>query len=61
MRRVLTLVAWSLLVACAEKVPESKAARDIGNIPKKTIDQASTGVDAAIQRGADRTKEEEKK
>lgn len=61
MRRVLTLVAWSLLVACAEKVPESKAARDLGNIPKQTIDQASTGVDAAIQRGADRIKEEEKK
>ena len=61
MRRVLTLVAWSLLVACGDKVPESKAARDIGNIPKLTIDKASTGVDAAIQQGADRTKEEEKK
>ncbi len=61
MRKVLTLVALLLLAACGDKVPESKAARDIGNIPKLTIDKASTGVDAAMQQGADRTKEEEKK
>ncbi len=61
MTKVLTLVALLLLAACGDKVPESKAAKEIGNIPKQTIDKASAGVDAAIQQGADRTKEEEKK
>ena len=61
MRRVLTLIAWSLLAACGDKVPESKAAKEIGNIPKQTIDRATTGVDAAIQQGAERMKEEDRK
>ena len=61
MRRVLTLIAWSLLAACGDKVPESKAAKEIGNIPKQTIDRATTAVDAAIQQGAERMKEEDKK
>ena len=61
MSKLLTLVAWSLLAACGDKVPESKTAREIGNIPKQTIDKAGAGVDAVIQQGADRTREEERK
>ena len=61
MGRVLTLIVCMLLAACGDKVPESKAAKDIGNTPKQTIDRATTGVDAAIRQGADRSQEEEKK
>ena len=48
-------------VACGDKVPESKAAKDIGAIPRQAIDKTTTNVDAAIQKGVDRTKEEDKK
>ena len=61
MGRILTLVVCLILAACGEKVPESKAAKEIGNIPKQTIDRATTGVDGAIQQGAERMKEEDKK
>ena len=50
-----------MMVACGDKVPESKAAKEVGNIPKQTIDRATTGVDSAIQQGADRIRDEEKK
>ncbi len=56
---VVTLVA--LLAACGDKVPESKAAKDLGNVPKQTLDKASAGVAGAMQQGADRTREEDKK
>jgi hypothetical protein len=59
MKRTLCLLV--LVAACGDKVPESKAAKDVGNIPKQTIDRATTGVDSAIQQGADRIREEEKK
>ena len=56
---VVTLVA--LLAACGDKVPESKAAKDLGNVPKQTLDKASAGVAGAMQQGTDRTREEDKK
>ena len=49
------------LASCSEKVPESKAAKELGNIPKQTLDKATTGVESAVQRGVDRTREEDKK
>ena len=61
MKRTLCLLVMVLVAACGDKVPESKAAKDVGNIPKQTIDRATTGVDSAIQQGADRIREEEKK
>jgi len=60
-RRVLSLVVWLVVAACGDKVPESKAAKEVGNIPKQAIDRATTGVDSAIQQGAERMKEEDKK
>ena len=56
---VVTLVA--LLAACGDKVPESKAAKDLGNVPKQTLDKASAGVSGAMQQGTDRTRDEDKK
>ena len=60
-RMMVGITALLLCVACGDKVPESKAAKDIGAIPKQTIDKATSNIDAAIQKGADRAKEEEKK
>ena len=60
-RLVPGIAALLLCVACGDKVPESKAAMDIGAIPKQTIDKTTSNIDAAIQKGVDRAKEEEKK
>lgn len=49
------------LAACGDKVPESKAAREVGNVPRQTLDKAVTGVDSAVQQGADRTRDADKK
>ena len=53
--------ALALLAACGDKVPESKAAKDIGNIPKQTIDKATSGVDKAMTQDTDRLKDAEAK
>ena len=44
-----------LLVACS---PEQS--KEIGNIPKKTIDKATVDVNKAMQQGSERLKEEQK-
>ena len=61
MGRLMTILALGLIAACGDKVPESKAAKDLGNVPKQTIDRVSTGIDSSIQKGADRAREEAKK
>lgn len=61
MIKVLCILAVAHLVACGDKVPESKAAKEVGNIPKQTLDKAAAGVDSAVQQGVDRTKEADKK
>ena len=60
-RMMVGITVLLLCVACGDKVPESKAAKDIGAIPKQAIDKTTINVDAAIQKGVDRTKEEDKK
>jgi hypothetical protein len=51
------------LSACGDKVPESEAARRIGQQPKKTVDSVSNRVGEAMQQGqgSERLKEEEPK
>ena len=51
-----------LLAACGDKVPESEAAKRIGQQPKKTIDSVSSKVGNLMQQGQDseRLKEEQK-
>jgi hypothetical protein len=61
MKLVCLMMTVLLTAACGDKVPESKAAKEVGNVPKQTVDRATTGVDSAIQQGADRIREEEKK
>ena len=52
-----------LLAACGDKVPESEAARRLGQQPKKIVDRVTTDVGKAMQQGQDseRLKEEEQK
>jgi hypothetical protein len=57
------VVLVSLLVAaCGDKVPESEAAKRIGQQPKKTVDSISSKVGNLMQQGQDseRLKEEQK-
>lgn len=61
MKTFLIAALVALLSSCDDKVPESKAAKELGNVPKQTIDKAANAVDAAVQQGADRLKEEDKK
>ena len=61
MGKLIAILALGLFAACGDKVPESKAAKDLGNVPKQTIDRVSSGIDGSIQQGADRVREEEKK
>ena len=59
---VVTLaIALTHVAACGDKVPESKAAKEIGNIPKQTIDKAASGVDQALTQGAERLKDDAEK
>ena len=57
------LVVALLLAACGDKVPESEAARRLGQQPKKILDRVTTDVGKAMQQGQDseRLKEEEQK
>ena len=61
MRLVGLMLCVSVMTACGDKVPESRAAKEIGNVPRQAVDRATSGVDSAIQQGADRIREEEKK
>jgi hypothetical protein len=49
------------LVACGDKVPESKAAKDVGNVPKQTLDKATGNLNNAIQTNTDKLEKEDKK
>ena len=54
---VMVPMALAMLVACGDKVPESKAAKDAGNVPKQTLDKAVSGVENAMTQSADRLKD----
>ncbi len=63
LRRTSFFTALLLLAACGDKVPESEAARRIGQQPKKTVDSVSSKVGNLMQQGqgSERLKEEEQK
>ena len=45
------------LSGCGDKVPQSEAAKKIGDIPKQTLDGAKAGVGKAMDAGAQRLDE----
>jgi hypothetical protein len=57
------LVVASLLAACGDKVPESEAAKRLGQQPKKLVDRVTSDVGKAMQQGqgSERLKEDEQK
>ena len=61
MKAILVLSALLCVGACGDKVPESKAAKELGNIPKQTLDKATTGVDQALTKGAENLKQADEK
>ena len=60
MKHSLLICALSLaLTACGDKVPESAAARQVGNAPKQTVDKAAADVAKAMEAGAARSSQAE--
>ncbi|MDB5807370.1 MAG: hypothetical protein JWN73_4692 [Betaproteobacteria bacterium] len=58
---VLGCLTLALLAACGNKTPESQAAKDVGNIPKQTLDKATNDTNAALQKGMERDKKADEK
>ncbi len=54
-RVVALFVGLALLAGCGDKVPESEAAKKLGNAPKQIIDKTVTDVNQAVKQGAERT------
>ena len=61
MRTALCLVCAALLAACGDKTPESEAAKEVGRVPKQTVDRAADRATQAIEQGAARNREAEEK
>ena len=61
MKPILVIGILVFAAACGDKVPESKAAKEVGNIPKQTLDKAATGIDQALTKNVDKLKEAEEK
>ena len=59
--RIVAMLLVTILVSACSKIPESEEAKKVGNIPKQTIDKATTDVNKAIQQGAERTREADQK
>jgi hypothetical protein len=59
-KALLCCLTLTVLAAC-NKVPESQAAKDVGNIPKQTLDRATSGTEKAMQQNADRNKDADDK
>jgi len=60
--RLIAACALLALAACGDKVPESEAAKRVGQQPKKTVDSVSNRVGDAMQQGqgSERLREDQK-
>lgn len=61
LRALLPVVLAAALAACGDKLPESEAAKKLGQQPRQVIDKAAGEVNKALQQGAERRQEAEKK
>jgi len=59
-RALLVSVAFAL-AGCGDKVPQSEASKKLGNVPMETRDRAVENTTRALQQGADRNADAEKK
>lgn len=60
-KMLLSCLILMTLAACGNKTPESQAAKDVGNIPKQTLDKATNDTNAALQKGMERDKKADEK
>ena len=62
LRKTSFLAVFVLLAACGDKVPESEAAKRIGQQPKKTVDSVTNKVGDLMKQGqgSERLQEEKK-
>jgi hypothetical protein len=60
MKNLLFACLFLVAAGCGDKVPQSEAAKRVGDIPKQTVDRATTDVNKAMQQGSERLKEGEK-
>jgi hypothetical protein len=60
-KRCIAAAAWCALVlgGCGDKVPQSEAAKRIGEVPKQTIDKAAADTATALRQSADRNRDPE--
>ncbi len=49
--------AAGLLIGCGDKVPESEAAKKVGEIPKQIVDKAAADTAKAVQQDAERNRD----
>ncbi len=54
---VAAVCAAGLLLACGDKVPESQAAKQVGEIPKQVVDKAAAETAKAMQQDAERNRD----
>ena len=58
---LLGMAAAILLSGCGDKVPQSGAAKKVGDQPKQVVDRAAQDAAKVLQQGADRTADADKK
>ena len=61
MRGLLAVAAAFVLSGCGDKVPQSEAAKKVGDQPKQAVDRAAQDAARVLQQGADRTADADRK
>ena len=61
MRWLLGMAAAIVLSGCGDKVPQSEAAKKLGDQPKQAVDRAAQDAARVLQQGADRTADADRK
>ncbi len=61
MRTLLAVAAAFAIAGCGDKVPQSEAAKKVGDQPKQVIDKTAGDAAKALQQGAERTADADKK
>jgi hypothetical protein len=50
-------LTMAVVAGCGDKVPESEAARRVGEAPKQVVDKAAADAARAVEQGAARNRE----
>ena len=53
-RLLLCCLALVTLAACGNKTPEYQPSKELGNIPKQTLDRATSGTEDALKKAQPR-------